>query len=144
MKDPLNTVLNLINDAEQQAALQLQAVRLRHQQAEQQLASLNQYRLDYLKQLDARSQQQISATFYHQLHKFIRQLDEAIARQCQALQQTAQQVEQARQHWLAQQQKRQAIETLLEQKALKRSQQVQRQEQRLADELALRQRYLRR
>lgn len=51
--DPLHTVLKLAVEAEEQAALQLKAAQMECQRRKSQLQALQEYRLDYMKQLDA-------------------------------------------------------------------------------------------
>ncbi|MBV7314796.1 flagellar export protein FliJ [Shewanella sp. NIFS-20-20] len=138
-KDPLQTVLKLVTEAEQQAALQLKSAQLECQKRQQQLNSLNQYRLDYMQQLKAQQGQDISASYYHQFHRFIRQIDEAITTQVKTVAE-ADNLRQHRQaHWLQRQQKRKSVEQLLAKKAQQADAKAQRLEQKQLDEFVVNQ-----
>ncbi|QSX28949.1 flagellar export protein FliJ [Shewanella cyperi] len=138
-RDPLLTVLKLASEAEEQAALQLKAAQLEAQKRKQQLDALNQYRLDYMQQLTGQQGKQISANYYQQFHKFIQQIDQAISQQLRTVASANTQVQHRQQHWLEKQQKRKAVELLLEHKAQKRERAEAKREQKLADEFAIQQ-----
>ncbi|MCE9680021.1 flagellar export protein FliJ [Shewanella sp. AS1] len=137
--DPLDTVLKLTLDAEEQASLQLRSAQLTYQKCQDQLNALQQYRLDYMKQMEQKQGQVISASNYHQFHQFIRQIDEAITKQHFAVTETDKQRHIAQKRWQDKQQKRKAVELLLEKKAHKRQLREMKQEQKLIDEFAMQQ-----
>ncbi len=137
--DPLLTVLKLALDAEEQAAAQLKAAQLERAKRQQQLDALNRYRLDYMQQIGAQQGRQISASYYQQFHRFIKQIDEAIAQQVQSVGAADNQLEHRRRHWLEKQQKRKAVELLLQHKAEKREAKEARQEQKMLDEFSIQQ-----
>ncbi|MBO1273047.1 MULTISPECIES: flagellar export protein FliJ [Shewanella] len=134
--DPLLTVLKLANEAEEQAALRLKAAQFEHQKRVNQLQSLRDYRLDYMRQLAAQQGQQIRADYYQQFHRFVRQVDEAIKQQLAVVAEAERQKQYRQQHWMEKQQKRKAVELLLEKKALQKQQRENKQEQKLIDEFA--------
>lgn len=138
-KDPLFTVLKIALDEEEQAALQLKSAQLALQKSQSQLSALQNYRLDYMKQMEGHYDQNISASFYHQFHQFIRQIDEAIVKQNAHVAEATTQRTHRQSYWQDKQQKRKAVELLLEQKAVKREQVAQRQEQKMLDEFSLQQ-----
>ncbi|QUN06858.1 flagellar export protein FliJ [Shewanella yunxiaonensis] len=142
-KDPLFTVLKLAKDAEEQAALKLKAAQFEHQKRLNQLQALRDYRLDYMRQLAAQQGQPIRADYYQQFHRFVRQVDEAIKQQLAVVAEADRQKQHRQQHWMEKQQKRKAVEMLLEKKALQRQQRADKQEQKLIDEFAAQQ-FLRR
>jgi len=76
--DPLITVLKLATEAEEQAAMQLKSAQFEKQKRQGQLDALNNYRLDYMKQMKGQQGQSLSANQYHQFHQFIKQVDNAI------------------------------------------------------------------
>lgn len=135
-KDPLHTVLKLATEAEEQAALQLKSAEFECQKRDNQLTALQNYRLDYMKQMESQAGQNISASYYHQFHRFVRQVDEAIEQQLTACEEANTQRDYRRQHWMEKQQKRKAVELLLENKANKRAQLELKKEQKLIDEFA--------
>lgn len=141
--DPLFTVLKLAKEAEEQAALALRGAQLELQKLKQQLDALNHYRLDYMRQIAAKEGTNIGASAYQQFHRFIKQIDQAIAQQVLAVQGGEKQLAHRRASWLERQQKRKAVELLLQHKADKREALAQKQEQKLADEFAM-QRFVRR
>ncbi len=142
--DPLLLVLKLAKDAEEQAALLLKSAQLECQKRQNQLSSLNNYRLDYMKQMQSQQGQLISASNYHQFHRFIRQIDEAIAQQNRVVADGEKQKQYRQQHWLDKQTKRKAVELLLENKAHKREALELKKEQKMTDEFASQQFYRRR
>jgi flagellar protein FliJ len=137
--DPLFTVLKLACDAEEKAALQLKSTQSDRQKYQAQLDVLNNYRLDYMKQMSQHQGQSLSANHYSQFHQFIKQVDNAIAQQVNAVKDAETQVLYRQQNWQEKQQKRKAVEMLLEQKALKRANAENVREQKMSDEFAMQQ-----
>lgn len=142
-KDPLLTVLTLAKDAEEQAALQLRAAQGELQKRESQLQALNSYRLEYMQQLKSKAGGQISVTFYQQFHKFIKQIDDAIEQQVQAVAEGREMRSHRQENWLVKQQKRKAVEQLLDKKAKAAELKQNRLEQKQTDEFAMQQFYRR-
>ncbi|AQS38896.1 flagellar export protein FliJ [Shewanella psychrophila] len=139
--DPLLTVLKLTSEAEEQAALQLKSAQLALQKCLSQLEALRNYRLDYMKQMESHHGKNISASYYHQFHQFVRQVDEAITKQVTSVTEADNQREHRQQYWQEKQQKRKAVELLLEHKALKAREAELRLEQKMVDEFASQQFY---
>ena len=135
-RDPLHTVLKLTSEAEEQAALQLQSAQLALQKCQSQLEALQNYRLDYMKQMESHHGKNISASYYHQFHQFVRQVDEAITKQLISVAEADTQRSYRQQHWQEKQQKRRAVELLLEHKAQKARTAEMRLEQKMVDEFA--------
>ncbi|WP_028771707.1 flagellar export protein FliJ [Shewanella waksmanii] len=134
--DPLHTVLKLASEAEEQAALQLKSARLDLQKSQAQLSALQNYRLDYMKQMEGQQGQQISASYYHQFHQFVRQIDDAITKQHLGVAEANKQVTYRQNHWQEKQQKRKAVELLLEKKAMQAATKAHKAEQKMFDEFA--------
>lgn len=137
--DPLITVLKLATEAESQAAMQLKSAQFEKQKRQGQLDALNNYRLDYMKQMKSQQGQSISANQYHQFHQFIKQVDSAITQQVKAVQDAEYQIGYRQTHWLEKQQKRKAIEMLLANKAEKAQIAETKLEQKMSDEFAMQQ-----
>ncbi|MBR9726772.1 flagellar export protein FliJ [Shewanella intestini] len=137
--DPLITVLKLASEAEEQAALQLKAAQFEKQKMQTQLDALNNYRLDYMKQIGAQQGHALSASHYHQFHRFIKQIDDAITQQVTAVKETEKQVGYRQIHWQEKQQKRKAVEMLLEKKRLAAEVAEAKREQKMSDEFAIQQ-----
>ncbi|GIU25682.1 flagellar export protein FliJ [Shewanella colwelliana] len=134
--DPLDTVLKLALEAEEKAALQLKSVQITLKKCLDQQQALQNYRLDYMKQMEQQQGSVISASNYHQFHQFIRQIDDAISQQVIAVSQAEVQKSHSQQNWQAKQQKRKAVELLLEHKADQRALLARKQEQKMTDEFA--------
>ncbi|AZG36979.1 MAG: flagellar export protein FliJ [Shewanella psychromarinicola] len=141
--DPLLTVLKLATSAEDQAALQLKSAQFEKQKRQGQLDALNNYRLDYMKQMEGHTGTTLRANQYHQFHQFIRQVDNAITQQVGAVQDAEKQVGYRQVHWQETQQKRKAVDMLLKQKAKKAMAIEAKLEQKNSDEFAMQQ-YFRR
>ncbi|GIU50830.1 flagellar export protein FliJ [Shewanella sairae] len=140
-QDPLHLVLKLAEEAEEQASLQLRSAEFELQRRQNQLTALQNYRLDYMKQMEQQQGQSISASHYHQFHQFVRQVDTAISQQVHTVQE-ADSLKQHRQaHWQEKQQKRKAVELLLANKAEKAKLAELRSEQKMIDEFASQQFY---
>jgi flagellar FliJ protein len=138
-KDPLLTVLKLAFDAEEKAALQLKSAQLDKQKYQSQLDVLNNYRLDYMKQMGDQQGKTLSANQYSQFHQFIKQVDNAIAQQVNAVKDAEVQVSYRQRNWLEKQQKRKAVEMLLANKAKKLAHAENVREQKMSDEFAMQQ-----
>lgn len=132
--DALEKVLSIEVKREEQALQQWQLAQ-RHWQAQQQkLASLQSYRLEYLKKLQGGSQQGVAISTYQQLLSFMGTLDNACAQQSGVVTQAQRVSEQRRQQWVQQQTKRKAIEVLLQQRVEAAQVQARRVEQKQQDE----------
>ena len=140
--DPLLTVLKLATSAEEQAALQLKSAQFEKQKRQGQLDALNNYRLDYMKQMGEHQGATLRANQYHQFHQFIRQVDSAISQQVVAVKDAETQVDYRQSYWQEKQQKRKAVEMLLAHKADKAMIAETKREQKMSDEFAMQQ-YLR-
>ncbi|MBB1268078.1 flagellar export protein FliJ [Shewanella sp. SR44-3] len=138
-KDPLFTVLKLACDAEEKAALQLKSIQSDKQKYQGQLEVLNNYRLDYMKQMGQQQGKTLSANHYSQFHQFIKQVDNAISQQVNVLKDAETQVIYRQNNWQEKQQKRKAVEMLLDQKAQKRVHAENLREQKMSDEFAMQQ-----
>ncbi len=132
----LNLILEHAKEEEHQASLALNQARIERQNYLQQLQQIEQYRLDYCKQLSTRGQEGLTASSYGHLQKFLTQLDETLAKQKEAGHQFEFQIEQCSEHWNEVRKKRRSIEWLLEKKQTERQQMLDRQEQKMMDEFS--------
>ncbi len=137
--DPLLTVLKINKEAEEQAALQLKSAQLELQKCQGQLDALNNYRLEYMKQMGETQGKTLSASEYHSFHEFIKQVDQALIQQVNAVKETEKQTGYRQVHWQEKQQKRKAVEMLLEKNALKAQIIANKREQKASDEFAMQQ-----
>ena len=135
----LNTLHRYEQDKEKKAAQALQTAEFEYQQNLERLQSVSDYRLEYMKRLNARSMVGIdSATFSH-FHAFIAKLDYAAGQVDIAIMQSKAIVEKSKQLWLAQRQKIQAVELLLDKKTQALTLIANKQEQKMFDEIATQQ-----
>ena len=135
----LNTLHKFEQDKEKKAAQALQTAEFEYQQNVERLQSVSDYRLEYMKRLNARSLAGIdSATFSH-FNAFIAKLDNAAEQVDIALMQSKAMVEKRKQQWFAQRQKIQAVELLLDKKRQALAIVANKQEQKMFDEIATQQ-----
>ncbi|MDF2178289.1 flagellar export protein FliJ [Aliiglaciecola sp. CAU 1673] len=110
---------------------------------QQKLSGLQRYRLDYLRELQQRAMQGVGATTFGQHQAFVEKLDKACAQQTQMLARAKAVAEQRKGLWLKQQQKRKAVEMLIDKKHQEKAQKEAKHEQAMMDEIAI-QRFVRR
>lgn len=139
----LATVLRLENEKEKAALNAYRLAQDYHQQQKTRLTSLQQYRLDYVRQIQQEGSGGVKAREYQQRLSFVAKLDKACEQQGHVIAQCKLAADQRRSQWLAQQRRREAVEKLI----VKKDQTLQvidnRIEQQMMDELAM-QRLLRR
>lgn len=136
MSKALELLTSRLIEAEDRAAKLLALAQQEQAQFQRQLEALNEYRQIYSGQMTEKGVQGLEATHFNHFHSFIGKLDKASVQQQQGFQNARQQTEQKRQEWLELQQRRKAIEKLLERKAEKAQLKQARQEQKLLDEFA--------
>ncbi|WP_413110706.1 flagellar export protein FliJ [Thaumasiovibrio sp. DFM-14] len=102
----------------------------------QQLAQIEQYRLDYFSQMSERGQAGLSASAYGHLYRFITQLDETLAQQKAAGAHFEQQVDECQQAYAEKRQYKRSIEWLLDKQATEAVKREQIREQKQLDEFA--------
>ena len=139
----MNVVLRLETDKEKNTLHAFNVAQDYYQQQKAKLTSLQQYRLDYFRQLQQEGGNGVGARHYQQRLSFVAKLDKACEQQGHVIAQCKMAADQRRTQWLAQQRRRLAVEKLIE----KKDQSLQiidnRIEQQMMDELAT-QRLLRR
>ncbi len=138
-KDPLHLVLKLAVDAEEQTSVQFRSASMEVQKVQSQLDALNKYRLDYMSQMNDKVGTNLSSSQYQQFHKFIAQIDQAVSQQVEAVKQAETFKLHRQKHWLEKQQKRKAVEILIDKKAQKLQMAEAKAEQKLFDEFAVQQ-----
>ncbi len=139
----LRLVADWENQKEQQCAQEFQLAQQNADLQKQKLSSLEQYRLDYLRQTQTRASQGVVARSFNQHQSFIGKLDKACEQQMHVHSQALLVAEQRKSLWLQQQRKRKAVEMLLEKKRQQRVYQENRVEQQILDEMAI-QKFIRR
>ena len=132
----LLTVLKVEQNKEEQASRALQLAQSNVQQQQQKLNSLDQYRLNYLREMQDNARQGLGAKDYTQHLAFIGKLDLAIVQQTKILAQARGVEQQRKQQWLAQRQRRMSVEFLLDKKRQEIAKKEAKAEQAMLDEFA--------
>ncbi len=138
MKDnALKMVLELEQKREDDCAREFGQSRSQLTMQERRLEGLTAYRTDYLQQANDKAQQGMGSASFGRYHAFVGKLDVGITQQHENLKRMQARVEEFRLAWLAQQQRRKAIEHLLQKRADEAERVRNRQEQRTSDEFAM-------
>ena len=132
----LELVAEWERDKEQKLARDFQIAQQHADHNNQKLASLEQYKQDYLLQTQQQSSSGVSGQKLIQLQLFIGKLDRACQQQTTVVQQSNQVALQRKQIWVTQQSKRKAVELLIEKRRAKAAVTEERREQALSDELS--------
>lgn len=136
MNNVMTFLLEQAQDRETQASLALSKARSELEQYYQQLAQIEQYRLDYCQQLVERGQQGLTASQYGHLNRFLTQLDETLSKQKLAETHFQAQVTKCEQNWFEARKQRRSYEWLIEKKQKEAQKQQSIKEQKLMDEFA--------
>lgn len=133
----LKMVAEWERDKEDKLAHTFQQAQQHAQFNKQKLNSLEQYRLDYLRQTQVKAKLGVGAISFGQYQSFISKLDKACEQQSQLLSKALLVAEQRKTQWLQQQRKRKAVDMLLDKKRLQRLHKEDRIEQQMLDEISL-------
>ncbi|GAA5213926.1 flagellar export protein FliJ [Corallincola platygyrae] len=135
----LQLVAKMAEEKEQQAARQLKQASERVMAEEQQETMLQQYRLDYLRQLRQKGSDGLGSAVYFQFQQFLDRLDGVLIGQQTKITEAKAAQQQRRYHWDQARKQRNAIDLLIEKQ--KKAQQVKadKLEQKLADEFSTQQ-----
>ncbi|MGJ8678756.1 flagellar export protein FliJ [Paraglaciecola sp.] len=142
-----NSQLQLVADWERQKEQKLsqdfQVAQHYALENKQKLSGLEDYRLDYLRQAQVKATEGVGSQTFSQHQQFIGKLDKACELQMQNVNQAVVVADQRKSQWLKQQQKRKAVEMLLEKQALAKLKLEQKEEQMMLDEMSI-QKFIRR
>ena len=142
MSKQLERLAEFEKEREQRESRFYQQAQLIVNQHKQKLASLEQYRVDYIKGIQQTGQSGVTATYYQQHLSFVGKLDKACEQQMQVIAQAKMAADQRKQMWLKQQQKVKAVTLLLDKKRLAKEKKEAKAEQAMLDEFAT-QRFIR-
>ncbi|APE06010.1 MULTISPECIES: flagellar export protein FliJ [Alteromonas] len=142
MSKQLERLAEFEKEKEQRESRFYQQAQLNVNQHKQKLASLEQYRVDYIKGIQQTGQSGVTATYYQQHLSFVGKLDKACEQQMQVIAQAKMAADQRKQMWLKQQQKVKAVTLLLDKKRLAKEKKEAKAEQAMLDEFAT-QRFIR-
>ena len=132
----LKMVAKLEQEKEDKLAREFQQAQAHLDQNKQKMAGIENYRTEYLQQVQNRGSAGVAINTYGQLQDFVGKLDDAMKQQSQVISTAFQVVAQRKQMWLEQQRKRKAVEMLIEKHRLAEQAKADRAEQALLDEVA--------
>lgn len=132
----LEMVVKLERDKEDKLVHEFQQAQQNLIQNEQKLDGIEEYRMDYVRQLQAKSNGGMNINSYSHYQAFIGKLEDALKQQHQVIDTARQVTHQRKTLWLTQQQKRKAVELLVDKHWQEEAQKDRRKEQALLDEVA--------
>ena len=134
----LHMVARWEQEKEEKAAMTFQLAQKYVNEQRNKLQGLEQYRLEYFRQIQQKARSTgLKAMSFNQHQGFIAKLDKACEQQRQVIHNAVLAADQRKETWLKQQQKRKAVEMLLEKKKAQAMAREIRLEQALMDEVAL-------
>ncbi|WED21060.1 flagella biosynthesis chaperone FliJ [Vibrio sp. JC009] len=136
MENAMDFLLEQAKEKEDQAVLALNNARAELDNYYVQLKQIEQYRLDYCKQLVERGQKGLSASEYGHLNRFLTQLDETLKKQKEAEGHFKSQVENCQEYWLEMRKQRRSYEWMIEKKKTEKQKLLDKQEQKQMDEFS--------
>lgn len=132
----LNTLIDLAKDGAEKVGKQLSQLTNERNNAEAQLSTLHDYRLDYAERLQKATETGLSASNYHNFRQFIATLDEAISQQNRIVAQMNAKIEQERQQWYAEKRRLSSFEALQTRQSHQQQLRNNRNEQLASDEVS--------
>ncbi len=131
----LQMVAKLERDKEDKLVREFQQAQQHLVQNQQKLTGIEEYRMDYVRQLQGKADDGININSYSHFQAFISKLEDAMKQQTQVIDTATQVVAQRKTLWLEQQRKRKAVEMLVEKHWTEQRQKDDRAEQALLDEI---------
>lgn len=136
MDNALDFLLEQAKEQENQAVLALNKARGELEDYYRQVEQIEQYRLDYCKQLVERGQNGLTASAYGHLNRFLTQLDETLTKQKEAEGHFTSQVTNCEEHWLEVRKQRRSYEWMIDKKKKEKQKLEDQREQRQMDEFS--------
>lgn len=132
----LRLVAKIEQDKEDQLMQELQTANKFLLDNQDKLANIYDYRKEYMQELTNRGQGGMDGNAFAQFNAFVNKLDSVVEQQLKVIDTAKQVVEQKRQFLAEQQQKRKAVNMLIEKYVEKEKQIEEKKEQKLLDELS--------
>lgn len=132
----LQLVAKIEQDKEDQLMQELQTANKFLLDNQDKLANIYDYRKEYMQELTNRGQGGMDGNAFAQFNAFVNKLDSVVEQQLKVIDTAKQVVEQKRQFLAEQQQKRKAVNMLIEKYVAKEKQIEEKKEQKLLDELS--------
>lgn len=134
----IQTLIELANKEAEQLAKRLGVAIRNHQESEQKLTVLQQYREDYSQRYEVGMAAGLGISNHHNFRVFLAKLDDAIIGQMAIVRQMLAAIETERQVWQAAERKRMSFDTLAQRAQQQAYQQTLRRDQKSTDEYASR------
>lgn len=135
-KPALNLLIDVANEAVDDAAKAIQKAATERDKAKEQLEMLHAYRLDYAQRLQENTQGGVTASNYLNFRRFLNTLDDAISQQNSIVAQSESRLEAGRRQWYAEKRRLGAYEALDTRQRQQQALRDARREQRASDEIA--------
>lgn len=135
-RDQLALLIKLESEKEEKLRLDFLQAQQHLVKLEQQRIGIENFRAEYLGQLQQRASQGVGGTYYIQFQQFISKLDDALKQQINSINTAQQVVKQRESLWLSQKAKVEAIEKLQQRKREKVMAAQLKAEQKQLDEFA--------
>lgn len=135
-RDQLALLIKLESEKEEKLRLDFLQAQQHLAKLEQQRIGIENFRAEYLGQLQQRATQGVGGTYYIQFQQFISKLDDALKQQINSINTAQQVVKQRESLWLSQKAKVEAIEKLQQRKREKVMAAQLKAEQKQLDEFA--------
>lgn len=132
----LHLVLDQHKKHEQTASLEFAQAQQQLAEFRKQFANLQNYRNQYLQQMHDKGASGLYADSFGHYQKFVAKLEAAMVQQQQALPQVMNQVDVKKRNWIAMQNKRKAVESLIAKRELAAQVKANKLEQKMLDEFA--------
>ncbi len=132
----LKLVVQIEEEKEQKAAQAFQLAQQNVAAQKQKLQNLQQYRLEYLRQIQNNGKDGVTAQKYHQHLSFIGKLDKACEQQYGAISRASLVADDRKKQWIEQQKRRKAVEMVLENQRIAAEKKEMRRQQNTMDEYA--------
>lgn len=132
----LMMVAKLEREKEDKLAREFQQAQQNLEQNKQKMQGIESYRMEYLTQMRNEANQGMQINSYGHYQQFISKLEEAVKQQSEVIRTAFQVVNQRKQLWLTQQQKRKAVDLLIEKHQLAAQAKADKAEQAQLDEVA--------
>lgn len=133
---PLDILINLAQDKLDEAGRSLAELSNQRRNAQGQLDTLDNYRIDYTEKLQTTTANGVSSANYHNFRRFIGTLDEAISQQNNIIAQIDINLADSRKRWHEEKRRLNSYETLKARQQRQLEYAEQRREQRASDEIS--------
>ena len=136
-QDKIGKVASVAQSDKQKSALQFKVSQQDHRRNCDQLEQLKKFKQEYEAKLETMGGRGIAARQLQDYRQFLGKLNQAIEQQIQEMQSSQQQVEEAREHWLAKSRRSSALDQMVDHRLLQQRKAQDKAEQAESDEISL-------